>query len=223
MKKIKILVIADEASKANLSDSLRQMLATSKSEAAFIYVEECNYAKNKLTSDTYDVIAFDDFVPKQDAISLAGYIKNFHQKTVSFFLTSSNETLKEIQEKGGLTFCFLKSIDNEMYLYDLEQVNEALIVTGKISYQIADKVLIEPTRVFAQTYADSTTSERLAEEACDMVAKELNANKIKYSATDPDGHVMIISVNRDDVEVVRGIIARTRFGFWRSWAMDYLV
>ena len=92
-----------------------------------------------------------------------------------------------------------------------------------ISYQVKNDDLVEPTRVFAQTYADSTTSERLAEEACDMVAKELNANRICYSATDPQGYVMIISVNRVDINEVKKIISRTNLGFWRNWAAEYVL
>ena len=102
---------------------------------------------------------------------------------------------------------------------DLEKIKEALIKTGVVSFLVLHKELVNPVRVFSQNYADSTPSERLAYEACDSIAKELNSRKIRYSAVDKSFYLEIC-IEAKDLLVAKKSSTESKLFFWIDWLRD---
>lgn len=223
IKKIKVLIIDEEKdNNLSLSKSISEILSSLGVEVDFHYANEYDYVSRGLRFWGFKVICASAAFCKSTAFlnELLDYTLEHHGKILASFFISSNQEEVRIVKESGFKLSFLK--DEKLFIgpEDSVTIKQCLLATGKFSYQVPRKNLVKPVCIFSQTYADSTPSERLAEEFCNDVALKLNKNQINYSVFDPAGFCIEISVEETDVSAVR-IISETD-DFWKEWVKRYL-
>lgn len=230
MKKLKILIIEDQYF-LEIEKALREMLATLGLGGIFSLAVSYDEANRRIQKEEFDVISLDDFLEDADSeketTPLASSILALNPNAVVFSLVSEiiSSSLNKIRQTG-IKHLFAKSFNFGKYEQiihpkDIEEIKEAIIETGVVSFQKLHKDLINPIRVFSQNYADSMPSERMAQEACDNIANKLNGKKIPYSAVCYEFH-LDLSVEAKNLTAVKAAASESDLHFWIEWMQLHL-
>ena len=225
MEKIKVLIIKDEDDYSlDLSNIITEMLVSIGLKSDFFYAGGGNLVLQKIGFWGYGIIC--SYTPtyksKYFLRKLLDYtLRAGNKNLATIFILSNEQEVLRIKE-FGFKLSFL--IDKQLIIGtdDLIKIKEALLNTGKIKYQVKHQDLINPVCVFSQTYADSTPSEVLAQEACIEVALKLNKKQINYSVFDPLGYCINIFVEKKVLPEVKRIAEREYLSFWTEWIRRYL-
>lgn len=87
---------------------------------------------------------------------------------------------------------------------------------SELKFQCLKGELHGATKIFSDTYADSTPSESHLRELCDSIAKELDKNEIKFAAFD-GGFFMEIFVEACYLPEVKLIAKKSSIFAWSSY------
>ncbi|MEI6835316.1 MAG: hypothetical protein WCK59_00600 [Candidatus Falkowbacteria bacterium] len=210
MEKIKVLIIRDEDDYSlDLSNIITEMLASLGVKSDFFYADDEDFALQKIGFWGYGIICSHTSTSKSSSFlsELQDYkLRAGNKNLATFFILSNEQEVLRIKEFGFNLF-LLKGKQQSITLDDLMEVKQVILSTGKISCQIQHQDLINPVCVFSQTYADSTPSEVLAQDACDRVARELNRKQINYSVFDPLGYYIEVSVENERLSEVIEVLS----------------
>lgn len=230
MEKLKILIIEDQYF-LEIEKALREMLATLGLGGFFSLAVSYNEANRRIQGERFDVISLDDFLEDADSeketIPLASSILTLNPNAVVFSLFSEtiSSSINKIRQTG-VKHLFAKSFNFGKYEQiihpkDIEEIKEAIIETGVVSFQKLHEDLINPVCIFSQDYADSMPSEKMAQEACDHIANKLNRRKIPYSAV-VHGFHLDLSVEAKNLMAVKAVASESGLRFWIEWVQLHL-
>lgn len=224
MKKIDVLIIRDKDDyDFRLANSIAKMLSSLGRESDFSYADDYDLALEKIGIFGYEIICSHShaLVPQEFLQTLFYYSIKYNNKNLAnFFISFQGWEVERIKE-SGFALNFLKDEDQIISPSDISKVRQAILNTGKISYQIKHDFLIKPVAIFSRTYADSTLSETEAKQLCDSVARYLNMNQVHYSVFDHDFYVEV-SVGEANLDKVKIVSATSDSIFWKNWVKQFL-
>lgn len=230
MKKLKVFIF-DVHDIDRTEQELKQIIGLLNLECEIFSTEDYKTAKEKVGHEKFNIISLCDLLDLVDEDEARRFVTTalaLSPNAVTFFLLSDPTagTCKFARDNEvNLIFSMGRNFGMPGIIFhpdDVSDLKSAMAKAGMINCQVSHKALVDPVRVFSQTYADSTPSERMAKEACDAVAAKLNAQEVKYSAVDNDFH-FDISVSAEKKAEVAQIALSSDLKFWYDYAKKNLL
>lgn len=230
MKKLKVLIF-DIHGTDQTEQELKQIIGLLNLESEIFSTEDYKIAKEKVGHEKFDIISLCDLLDVVDDSEARRFVTTalaLSPDAVVFFLLGypTAGTFKFARENEvDLVFSMGRNFGIPEIIFhpdDVADLKKAMAKAGMIKCQVSHKKLAKPICVFSQTYADSTPSERMAQESCDCVATKLNIKEIEYSVVDYDFHIDV-SVSAEKKAEVTEIALSSGLKFWYDYAKKNLL
>ena len=222
-KKFNVLIVEDESDIAEaISASIDLMLSNLNVDVEYYYAEDEKEVELVMDAEKFDLISLDGIL--RNRFHASPLIEKILKSEAVIFSLSAGAKPTEEAKECGLHLSFVKNyegINRYQIIFpdDLAKIKKE--VESKIKYQINRFSLVDSITIFSENYADSTLSEKHAQDHCDLVAKELTKNHIYFAAVDGDGFFEILISSEDYRFIIKDVIKKSDLEFWQIWFSRY--